>query len=229
MEIESQIEQTLEGWWVRKGDRLADRVKNAKCLEEDRGFLNLICKYIAPGSVVVDVGANIGDHTFSYLKAVGNHGTVIAYEPHPVTYECLTRNCSQAIAFPYALGAVVESGFLYLQGGDDDGSSYLSSDPGDFQIKISTIDEDIPTIMNGRELSVIKVDAEGCEPEVLVGAENTIKYHHPTLVLEVNNDALRRRGHSYRDIKDFLEKHNYRVFFLQESNWIKDRSDIICS
>lgn len=177
---------------------------------------------------MVDVGANIGDHTIAYLNAVGCHGSVAAYEPHPVTYECLCRNCPEAMTFPYALGDHIGQEQLYLQDGDDAGSSYIRGHPEDLYVKMSTLDEDLADVLSYRPLSLIKIDAEGCEPEILAGGEQTIRVHHPVLVLEVNQYTLAHRGRSYKDIKEFLDRHKYRHHFVTGTNWSTPRSDIIC-
>jgi FkbM family methyltransferase len=227
MEIESQIEMTPEGVWVRKGDRLSESVKRERRLDADHGFVKLISRHITPGSLAVDIGANIGDHTIGYLQAVGLNGSVVAYEPHPVLYECLCRNCPEAINFPYALGDQIGIEQLHMEPGDDAGSSYIRGHPEDLPVKMSTLDEDLSDIVAYRPLSLIKIDAEGCEPEILKGGEETIRVHHPTLVIEVNRHTLSHRGHTAKDIKDFLDKHKYRHHFIS-GNWSSERTDIIC-
>jgi FkbM family methyltransferase len=177
---------------------------------------------------VIDVGANIGDHTIAYLEKTGANGSVVAYEPHPVLYECLCRNCPLAIAFPYALGHETGNAQLYLQDGEDAGSSYLRGLPEDLHVKVSTLDEDLAGILEYRTLSLIKIDAEGCEPEILAGALTTIQRYHPALVLEVNRDALARRGFAPQDIQTFLEQNDYHWSFV-DGNWDSVRTDIICA
>jgi FkbM family methyltransferase len=47
----------------------------------------------APGDVVVDVGAGVGDSTLLFSKLVGDQGRVIAIEAHPRSYRALARLC----------------------------------------------------------------------------------------------------------------------------------------
>lgn len=51
----------------------------------------IISEYVTPGDLVVDVGANIGTHTLEFRRAVGSGGDIIAVEPHPETYELLSK------------------------------------------------------------------------------------------------------------------------------------------
>ena len=64
---------------------------------------------IQPGSVVVEVGANIGAITVPLARTVGESGRVLAFEPQTVVWELLTRNLRDnglawAQAVPAALG-----------------------------------------------------------------------------------------------------------------------------
>ena len=46
-----------------------------------------------PGDVIVDVGAGAGEDTWSFARAVGNAGRVIAIEAHPDTFRDLKKLC----------------------------------------------------------------------------------------------------------------------------------------
>jgi len=52
-------------------------------------------KYIPRGSVVVDLGAGIGEFTVMASRMVGNQGKVIAIEPSPKDYQTLIVNVGQ--------------------------------------------------------------------------------------------------------------------------------------
>lgn len=47
---------------------------------------------IAPGMLVVEVGANIGAHTVHLAKLVGENGGVVAFEPQRVLFQMLCAN-----------------------------------------------------------------------------------------------------------------------------------------
>ena len=57
--------------------------------QDELGFLRA---HLPEGGVFVDVGANVGIYALTMAKAVGNHGTVIAIEPHPVARSRLNFN-----------------------------------------------------------------------------------------------------------------------------------------
>ena len=76
----------------------------------DPHILSLLREFIAPGSVFVDVGANIGWFTVIGSRLVGPAGQVIAIKPDPRNYEILKPNvalngCGNVTLHPVAVGA----------------------------------------------------------------------------------------------------------------------------
>src|SRR6185312_12382199 len=53
---------------------------------------DLLPQLVRPGSVVIDVGANIGHYTLRLAQLVGPEGRVYAFEPMPKTFDLLCRN-----------------------------------------------------------------------------------------------------------------------------------------
>ena len=49
-------------------------------------------KLVSPGSLVLDIGANIGAHTLHLSKLVGPSGRVMAFEPTDFAFRKLRRN-----------------------------------------------------------------------------------------------------------------------------------------
>ena len=47
-------------------------------------YFSLYRRFVQPGSVAIDVGANLGMHSLVLSRLVGNRGAVIAYEPSDV-------------------------------------------------------------------------------------------------------------------------------------------------
>src|SRR5688572_1480089 len=56
----------------------------------DYNNMQLIKRVLADGGVLVDVGANVG--AFSLIGSEQPRARVVAYEPHPATYELLREN-----------------------------------------------------------------------------------------------------------------------------------------
>ena len=228
---ECLLEQTPEEIWVIKGESHLNKwVRETGRLDHDLG-LPEITKYITLNSVVIDVGANIGDHTIAYLRATGPNGIVIAYEPHPLACECLRRNCPEALAFQCAVGEEIGQANFFPEPFNV-GASYLSKS-GNTVVNMTTLDSDFSKILSPlqwKNVSLIKIDVEGSEIEVLRGGERLISQYRPVLVVEVNAATLKRRGHYHQQIRAFMELHNYRVVFMPpESSWEHEpQMDILC-
>ncbi|MBP9940768.1 MAG: FkbM family methyltransferase, partial [Comamonas sp.] len=54
--------------------------------------LHALRQYIQPGSVVLDIGANVGYFTAHISKLVGSAGRVHAFEPEPRNFSLLSSN-----------------------------------------------------------------------------------------------------------------------------------------
>jgi protein-L-isoaspartate O-methyltransferase len=57
--------------------------------EYSLGETDLFAKLIRPGSMVLDIGANIGAHTLYFAQAVGPGVGVVAIEPQRAVYQLL--------------------------------------------------------------------------------------------------------------------------------------------
>ena len=136
-----------------------------------------MARLVAPGDVVVDVGANVGFHTLLLSRLVGPTGRVLAFEPMPHALQRLKANlamnaCDNVIIRECAIGAVPATATLYL--GPRHHTSIASLQPRDgavtVQVDCLTLDDATP---DGR-ITLIKIDAEGWEPEVIAGASRTL-------------------------------------------------------
>jgi len=68
-----------------------------RMLVRDRAYephlLEVFDRFVNPGDVVIDVGANVGYHTVQLAKRVGANGRVYAVEPQLLMYRFLAANC----------------------------------------------------------------------------------------------------------------------------------------
>lgn len=158
-------------------------VKETGRLDHHQGFLKVLKPYLK--GTVLDIGANIGTHTIYYA----NHASrVLAFEPNPVAFECLQynmRHCLNTTLYPNAVSNHTAKVDIVPQG-DNYGAVYTL--PGS-QIPTITIDS-----LDLDACNFMKVDVEGDELAVLLGAEQTIRKYKPVMCIECNEHTLARKG-----------------------------------
>lgn len=142
------------------------------------------CEYIvniAGSGLVLDIGANIGCITQA-LVASGRQ--VVAFEPQPAVYELLIKNCPTTTCYNTALGSTngtarmpkVDYSARNNFGGFGVGS-------GELLVSMKTLDS-----YGFENVSLIKIDVEGYEEEVLRGAIETIHRCKPAIYLEADRE-----------------------------------------
>jgi len=145
-------------------------------------------------SVALDIGANIG-LTALALSDICFAGKVIAIEPVPRTFELLKTNLADAnvqnvSTFNVAIGAGDGSVSMYVDESNLATSFVVDIDKGSNQeIPLTSLDSMVSRLAIP-PLDFIKIDVEGCELEVLKGAEKSISLFKPIVLLEMNHWCL---------------------------------------
>lgn len=199
---------TKEGFAVLENDLASRWIEEGGDLVHEPTVRAEICPHIKKGDTVVDAGAFLGAHTKAYLEAVGPTGRVLAFEPNPLSFECLKHNCPQAELYNCALGDCE----METTGIDDETNHgahrLLTAQHGPIEV--------IP--LDGLQLltrlDFMKLDVEGWEPFVIIGAEKLIKQHRPILYIELNQGALAKMGWTVRELVRAVQDFDYRIQFL---------------
>lgn len=142
--------------------RLAD-LRNQYLVPEDM---------IRDGDVVIDCGANIGE--FSIISA-RNGAQVYAFEPDPIEFNALKRNAETRSITVENCALWNENGELDFFDANDDGDSSLfdqGNSTSSYRVKTMRLD-DFPELPSGR-IRLIKLEAEGAEPEIIEGMPETL-------------------------------------------------------
>lgn len=128
----------------------------------------------------VDAGACYGETALEFSKWAGNYRHIYMFEPDPFSRsrcEEVQRKLGErkSTILPYGLWS--EKGELTFQN-TGDGCSHLTPD-GKIHVPVTSIDQEF-----GKErITFIKLDVEGAELQVLHGAEQCIREHHPKLAI----------------------------------------------
>lgn len=171
--------------------------------ELERGTRILIQRFLRPGDVYVDVGANIGMHTLAAAKAMQGEGKIIAFEPFKPTTEMLEKSVwingfSGIVEIHQAAVSNVaghENLYLGITSGHhslfelDDASRGPSREP--VEVPLVRLDQ---VIAPGQRIDLLKIDAEGAELEVIEGGASLVASNPDiALIVEFGPSHLRRR------------------------------------
>lgn len=150
----------------------------------------VVRRLLAPGDVVVDIGAHVGYYTLLAADAVGPGGRVFALEPSPARYRELLGNVERSgatnvSALDAAAGSREGSATLFEAPRPNTSASTLSAgalaDPAvatarDYvpvEVRVTRADEVVPANLHGR-VRFVKIDVEGHEIDVLRGLEGIL-------------------------------------------------------
>ena len=173
-----------------------------------------------PGSVVLDIGANIGYFTLLAAVLAGDKGMVLAVEPDPHNFSLLERNIAsnqkQTVAlYPCALGAQAGAADLYRSPDQNFGDHRLyNSSGGDsdtrmegvVEVPVRTGDE-LVTSATSAPIDFIKMDVQGYECYVLRGLKKTIVSSAQLILLsEVWPMGLQNAGSSVAEFVDLCSQ-----------------------
>ena len=154
----------------------------------DMGFL---LHFLRSTDLFLDVGANVGAYTI--LASAEINCKTIAVEPIPETFNNLTENISvnnvseKVKALNIGLGS--KKGKLNFTKSFDTVNHVATADEKDtIQVEVETLDsiliKDIP--------SLIKIDVEGFETEVILGADKTFNNQKlKAIIIELNGSGFR--------------------------------------
>lgn len=139
--------------------------------------------FIPGGAVIVDAGANIGNHTLFFAKVCGA-AQVHAFEPLRTIFSILERNVAlnaltNVRCHNAALGAVHGQGALAsFPTHNIAASTFQLQGGGDYAVlRLDDVSFD--------RLDLLKIDVEGTHVALLEGARQTLARHRPLIWIEM--------------------------------------------
>jgi FkbM family methyltransferase len=167
------------------------------------GTRQLIQRFLGPGDLFVDVGANVGLHTIAAARAMQGTGKIVAFEPFEETKRLLEKtvwiNGFTQIVEIHQAAVSHQRGFedLFLGATSGHHSLFASEVPREFQsVRVPTVRLD-EVIGSDEVVSLLKIDVEGAELDVVRGAVGTIVNNYDlALIVEFGALHLKHNGHS---------------------------------
>lgn len=179
-------------------------------LKSEKEILEDILDEIADDDVFYDIGANVGLYS-CFVGSKSPEGSVYSFEPHPVNVDALKKN--------FQLNDV--SGTIFQMAlSDEEGTFELSSEGskaglGEHSLDTTQSESTVPVTVRQLDSlrtehdipvpTIIKIDVEGAELNVIKGATETLsKPNCKTIYCEIHPTRIKAFGGSSEELRDYL-------------------------
>ena len=180
--------------------------------------------HLPEDGIIFDVGANVGIMSLQFAKSIPQ-GNVYAFEPTHYAYKRLKKN----ISLNTASNIITIQSFVSRQSMRDHQIKAYSSWKVDGKKTGNTHPvhggtampaDDVPAISlddfcvneKNSRLDFIKIDTDGHEIDVLMGAKECIGKFRPQIIFEVGLYIMKERGISFSDYWKFFNSLKYELF-----------------
>lgn len=194
----------------------------------DENTIEFYKQFIKEGDFVIDIGAHTGDTTVPIALCSGKKGLILALEPNRYVFKILEKNSSLnlfltnihainfaatkedgSFSFNYSDEAFCNGGFFDEIQSKDHGHNYA--------LEISGIDlnkylnENYSKNLN--QLSLIKIDAEGYDKEIIKSLIPIINEYKPSIITECNENLSEEERY---DLYETIRSLNYRLVQIDD-------------
>lgn len=166
---------------------------NFYCGLHEFGDMGFLLHVLRRDELFVDVGANVG--TFSVLASSLVGARSIAIEPVPTTFESLRLNIAvnhlETLVEPHRVAVGATVGRIQFSVDRDTVNSVVDETYSGKSAEVPVVPLDV--LADGKQPTLIKVDVEGFESQVLAGAVRTLQSRSVLAVLlESNSQSISR-------------------------------------
>jgi FkbM family methyltransferase len=207
------------GFLAVPADDLATIGSLADGVLPEQGTLKVVEKYLKPGSVFVDVGANVGLFSLLAARIVGAAGKVIAIEPAPAAAQALRAtvdaNGLGGIVTIKEIAAGAEQGLGTLSIARN--STHSSLVAGDAAATVVATIAPLDDALDGMLPDMVKIDVEGFEANVIEGMKAIFRASPDVLVvMDFEPEHIRRSGLSAAVWVERLRSAGLDIFEIDE-------------
>jgi FkbM family methyltransferase len=184
---------------------------NLYCGLDEFEEMAFLLHFLRKDDLFIDIGANVGSYTLLASNEVG--AETISIEPIPVTYKKLKENIwlnnleNKVKTLNIGLGS--EKGVLkFTKALDTINHVATENEPDTIDVQIEKFDG----IINFQKPTLIKIDVEGFETEVLNGmGDALLNPYLKGIIIELNGSG-NRYGFKEDEIHKKLISHNFKSF-----------------
>lgn len=168
----------------------------------------LLTKLPLESTTVLDIGANVGWFSILLSRLVGPTGNVIAFEPLPRNLNLFQQHIQlnkleNITVYPVALSN--KSGVMRFATSSFPEQGHLA-EKGDLEVFVTTLD----SLNELNPVSLVKIDVEGGEANVLRGGEKFFQLHRPVILLATHGKL------QAAECREILTLYGYSVTPLNE-------------
>lgn len=180
--------------------------------------IDIALQYVKNFGCAVDVGANVGLHTVRFAKKFKN---VFSFEPVNSNFQCLQKNTkdfNNVVCYKNGVGQDKQTLDIKIPPGANNCGAYSFVDFEEFE---NTINEKIEVItLDSLNLTpdLIKIDTQGFEKQVLLGAKDTLTKYNPVIITEAENKKEKNMLAEILEEVGYIFVERYRRDFI----WIKN-------
>lgn len=184
---------------------------------------------------IFDVGANIGSYSMYFYSALRKGASVVySFEPIQELAKKLQRT---ALANSCGKFLRVESVAVSDRDGmadifvdvdirkDPGQSSLVERGGGELALTIPTVT--IDNFYKGEGVAFIKIDVEGNEPNVLMGARGVLEKFHPKIFFEVNKKTFGDYLKAYEVFSKMLFPLGYKLFSVEKGKLVNLKEELV--
>ena len=205
----------------------------ASFTEVERAERIFYLEILREGMTVFDVGANVGELTLLFSRFAGAAGSVHAFEPGAASYERLSAVCRAASLRNVRLNRLAlaeEAGTISLHVYDDDHLSWSTRalrplENYGINVKPRATEEAPATTVDlycesegVAEIDLLKIDVEGAELQVLIGARRMLREKRVRCVTFEFGQTTFDMGNTPDEIESYLKEAGYELRNLVEGD-----------
>ena len=203
-----------------------NRQRGSKCYRKglkERGLelaksYKIDCLKFEEEDIVLDCGANYGD-LLLYLEFLNIKLNYYAFEPGLEEYKTLEVNMknmnTKIKKYTYKLGLGNSNSikdFYYSPADGDSSIIEIDSFVKKVQIEVIKLEDFVKQKLSNKKIKLLKLEAEGAEPEVLEGSKEILKQVE-FIAADLGPERGLNKNCTLTEVTNFLQEHN---FVIQE-------------
>ncbi|PSN20340.1 hypothetical protein C7271_02665 [filamentous cyanobacterium CCP5] len=208
-----------------------ERIARLKSCSKEPMTVEWLRSELKSGDVFYDIGANVGAYTLIASYFLKGQGAVYAFEPNYLNFSQLCKNIvfnhfeTDIIPLQVSLCQQTELNYLHYQNLEEGGALHSFSRTIDYkadkflpQLSLGMIGlslNDVCRIKGTQFPSLIKLDVDGLEYDILLGADKVLSHQNlRSILIEINED-LSKEAQDIIDLlhqKGFFPKEKHQLF-----------------